>query len=523
MSTEAKVGLVFFLGLGLVLWFTIYVGDITFEQGQYAVRFPNVQGITIGSQVHYNGVKIGQVRRVVPVVSEAGRAMVEVYFDVEEERRHAVRINPDTRFTINQGFLGSSTLEIVTRGKGDMISQEVLQGREGEIPVTMSDVLHEIHAMVAENRANLSRGVAGLPEAIESFRTMSDQVRELVLTNRDRLRQAIVHISGMGKAIKELVEANKDKVAAAIARIEGMSTQVEEVIKENRADVRSTVARLPKTVENISGAAGSIRSMVEENRKDLAATMGQLAAFAPKLNAIGLDLKRITSQIASGRGTVGKLVMEDTLHDKATTAIDAVNQRMEEIEPMTAGIGQLKFYIGGYGGINTDTGALLGTIYLRIEPKPWKFYEAGATYRGAPDDREVTEEDPEDLNIDINIMLGWRFFPVDEYQQYRVSVKGGLIEGAVGGQVDMPVWRDRLFAHAMIRDRHNEYDRDDRRYEAGSGPYARATLEWRVWRRVSIHAGGDDLFNEPAPFLAVSAELLDNDIRNLVTAAGIIP
>ena len=72
MPVEAKVGLVFFLGLGLVLWFTVYVGDFSAAEGEFNVRFVNVQGIAAGSNVQFNGVKIGKVRKVQPVLSSAG-------------------------------------------------------------------------------------------------------------------------------------------------------------------------------------------------------------------------------------------------------------------------------------------------------------------------------------------------------------------------------------------------------------------------------------------------------------------
>ena len=102
---------------------------------------------------------------------------------------------------------------------------------------------------------------------------------------------------------------------------------------------------------------------------------------------IGIDidvLLCLTGQIAAGKGTLGKLVFEDTLHEKAVLAADNFNQRMEEIKPITSGFTTLKFIGGLEAGINTESGVTDTYAYLRIEPRPWKFYQSGVSYRTAP-------------------------------------------------------------------------------------------------------------------------------------------
>ena len=522
MSLEVKVGLMFLIGLIGTLWFTIYVGDFSLEQGQYTVRFRNVQGLGGGSNIHYNGVRVGRVRRVEPGIDATGRSEVRVHFDIEPQFREAVLINDDTRYAISQGMLGASTLVIISSGAGQVIRQELLD-RMGDEPVTMSDVMQQINDLIAENRANLKQTIDALPKAAERFTAMSEEIRVMVAENRQRISDAIDQLGGMGRSIREVIAENREALGQAVTRFRDMASQIEELVKENRPDLRRAVAGLPDTVTRIEGAAGQIEDMVRENRPQIKLTIDHLAELSPRLNEIGLDIRAITDQIASGRGTIGRLVMEDTMHDKATEAIDSFGQRMEEIQPLTAGISQLKFYIGLRGGMNTDTEALTGTAYLRIEPKPWKFYEAGVGYRTAPHGRDTKDEDPDDFNIDFNLMFGWRFFPDDEQQLYRLTVKGGLIEGTFGGQIDVPLWRDRLTLQTMIRNRHTRFDPDDRRHEEGSGPMIRATVSCRLWRRVGVYVGADDLVDSPAVFVGLSAEMLDNDIRNLVTAAGILP
>ena len=71
------------------------------------------------------------------------------------------------------------------------------------------------------------------------------------------------------------------------------------------------------------------------------------------------------------------------------------------------------------------------------------------------------------------------------------------------------------------RQKHNTRDLDDRRYERGSMLW-RGTVSWRVWERISLTAGVDD-FEFPGPWFGLSGEILDNDLRNMVTAASLSP
>jgi hypothetical protein len=68
VNSEVKVGILFFLGLGLLLWFTIFTTQIGQTKGAYAVRFPRVTRLKEGDGVTYNGVRVGTVTEVAPVL-----------------------------------------------------------------------------------------------------------------------------------------------------------------------------------------------------------------------------------------------------------------------------------------------------------------------------------------------------------------------------------------------------------------------------------------------------------------------
>ena len=159
--------------------------------------------------------------------------------------------------------------------------------------------------------------------------------------------------------------------------------------------------------------------------------------------------------------------------------------------------------------------------YLRIEPKPWKFYEGGVSYRTSPSDRVEAKDDPNKLNFDINLLFGWRFFPDDEAQRYGVSVAAGLIETKIGGYVEFPVVGD-FNVRVMGRFKDNQRNVDDRRYEDGDF-LLRATLGYRIWKRIYLNVGVNDLIDHPGLWGGIRVDLLDNDLRNLTSVSAISP
>ena len=102
-----------------------------------------------------------------------------------------------------------------------------------------------------------------------------------------------------------------------------------------------------------------------------------------------------------------------------------------------------------------------------------------------------------------------------------MTVEGGF-EGKLGGRLWIPLWSNDLQWVTLLRGKHNEFEENDRRYEDG-GVMLRSWLRYNVWRGISITAGANDIIDEPGFFVGAQAELLDDDIRNLLTVFRLTP
>ncbi|MBA3698823.1 MAG: MCE family protein [Planctomycetes bacterium] len=520
MNSEIKVGILFFIGLGLLLWFTIFVTQIGSSRGEYAIRFPRVEKLKEGDQVTYNGVRIGTISEVAPILGPDGNPMVRINFTVQPDRQPMVLIDGNSRFSITQGLLGGSAMDISSRS-GRPITPEALNQHIGQEPVGIDEVFASVKSLIDENRQNIKETIVTAKIALDSFGKASDEIKGLVADNRKQVGDAITNFSLMSERIAKLVEDNRESIAATVTRFEEMSKQIRDLVEENRVAIKKAADKLPEFVDNVAAAAKTIDETVTENREDLRKTVANLADATAKFDRVGDNLDVITTQIAAGKGTIGKLVFEDTLHDKAVNAVDSFSDRLEEVKPVTSGFSDFKFYLAAAGGSNADSGVTTYGAYLRLEPKPWKYYEAGVSYRTEPEDRDPLAEDQDKLNIDFTLLLGWRFFPDDESQKYRLSVGLGLIETKLGGVIEVPVIGD-LSLRVMARAKDNEREVNDRRYEEGD-VLVRGVATYRLWKRVYLQAGADDIVDKPGFWGGIRIEILDNDLRNLSAVSAISP
>ena len=106
-------------------------------------------------------------------------------------------------------------------------------------------------------------------------------------------------------------------------------------------------------------------------------------------------------------------------------------------------------------------------------------------------------------------------------QRYRLTVAAGLIETKIGGYVEVPIFSD-FNVRVMGRFKDNKRNLDDRRYEQGDF-LLRATVGYRIWRRIYLNAGVDDAIDNPGFWGGIRVDLLDNDLRNLSAASALSP
>lgn len=154
---EAKVGIFVFIGLVILVYFVMHIGDIHFLTSGYDLKvyFGFANGIKVNAPVRVAGVDAGEVRSIkVDFDPEIQKTRVKIIFWI----RHGTEIPRDSRVMINTlGILGEKYLEILpgTDYANLLKKNDILTGED---PVSMEEL------------GNLGRRIATkLEETIDSL------------------------------------------------------------------------------------------------------------------------------------------------------------------------------------------------------------------------------------------------------------------------------------------------------------------------------------------------------------------
>lgn len=188
-KVEARVGIFVFIGLVILVYFVIHIGDIRLFSTSYNLKvfFGFANGIKVNAPVRVAGVDAGEVKRInIFFDPQNKKTRVEITFWVKKD----TQIPRDSQVMINTlGLLGEKYLEIIPGSSyADLFKDgDILLGED---PVSMEEI------------GNLGRRIATkLEESIESInKVLKDE--ELRLS----LKQAIGNLNQISQEMNVILD-----------------------------------------------------------------------------------------------------------------------------------------------------------------------------------------------------------------------------------------------------------------------------------------------------------------------------
>lgn len=323
-----RAGLFVAGGLVLAGIVVLFIGKQTqlFEkQVVFRTYFPNVQGLTDQSPVWLGGLEVGQVVAI-SFPEEAPDKGIEVRFRVSQQYANRVREDSVVRLS-SLGVLGEKAVDITL---GNPQSPHVADGG-----VLRSDASGDLNALLtaAGQVLNDSRAISGaLRTAVETYadpklaqdvsaslhslRTLLEEVEK-----GDGVLHALIYDKEAGKQVRGLL-ANASQAAQ---RVEGAVGHVEALLAEVRQGNGTAHALIYGTegaqaLTELGAAAGQLAGLIEDAKASPNGAVHQLVygdarGMFSDLGSAAADLKKITSTIANGEGTVGGLISDPTIYE----------------------------------------------------------------------------------------------------------------------------------------------------------------------------------------------------------------
>jgi phospholipid/cholesterol/gamma-HCH transport system substrate-binding protein len=446
--------------------------------------FDSVVGLDDKAAVRVAGVRVG---RVDGIRLEKRKARVTLLID-----RKLVLTKGAEAEVANQGLLGDKFIELSPGPEGGtpLAEGDVLPGHT---PISFDQAMAKIESIGTTIEGALG-GIGGgegggISKLVESLQQTSDELRGLIAENR----------STLGTTVR-----NFERFSADLAD------------------------NLPRITEKLDRLLGEVDAVVAENRGNLSDSLQNVKQLTSTLQRSVDNLNSITDKIASGEGTIGKLVNSDQAHEELLNALGSVEKGVTTLSDTLGHVQKLKLDIGMEGYYLSESKDARSAVRLDLMPRG---DDSSRLYRfelvGDPRGRlfektdTVTVTQPDGTtgtttttrltrDQQRNKFSALAGIPFDTR---RGHLWAGLIENTGGLQIDYGVVPNRFWLALDAFDFSRELDLD---------PHLRVTARWFPWRGVFFQAGYDDplVRDFRSPFVGAGIRWSDDDLKYLL---GSIP
>lgn len=456
MTQAIKVGIFMTVALAIAAVFIWRIEDINpFARGQRRVDavFDSVAGLDDKAAVRVAGVRVG---RVDGIGLEGGRARVTLLIEQPLDLTEGARAK-----IANMGLLGDKYVELIP-------------GPPGAPPLAEGVVL------AGETPVSFDEAMAKLDDIGSSIQRVTGS-----LTGEGADETPVGRLLGSLEAtadeIRLLVEMNREQISGTVRNFE---------------DFSGTLAReLPVLAERLEALVAQISEVVAENRGQLAGSLSNIEEVTAGLKTSVANFNQISGKIASGEGTIGKLVASDEAHSELMSTLDSIEGGVGTLTDTLGRVQKLKLDLGLEGYYLTDQSESHSTFSLDLDPGTGsnRLYRIGLVDAPAGEKRTkiqtITTTNPdgttevrtvetftrEDTAV-LSALLGFRL-------DRDVRLWGGLIEEDFGVQVEYPFLQRRLWLDLQAFDFDRENDRN---------PHLRFLTRYYVHPNLYLMGGYDD-------------------------------
>jgi len=478
MNQAVKVGLFMAVVLAILGYLIMQVEHIRLfgpEGQRVEAAFDSVAGLDNQAAVRIAGVRIG---RVDGIRLDGQRAVVSLLLE------EPVELTAGTTAAIaNMGLLGDKyvVLELGPAGGPTIPEGTILAG---ETPVGFDDAmakLNELGDSIQGAVGSLSGGDgdSALSRLITNLELTSAEIRSLVATNRTQVTATVDNFSRFSAALAEELPKLTRQIESVLAQVDGVVGENRENLRESLASVREASAGLKTSVDN---------------------------------------LNTISTKIADGDGTIGKLVNSDEAHDSMVAALGSVEAGADTLTETLGRVRDLKLDVGFNSYYLEELEDTRTAFSLDLQPNDSRFYHVAfvddprgrtraetRTITTTFDDGTTETETVREVKVEEKITISAQF----GFRLGDANLRAGLFESTGGAAIDYGVFDQRLWLTLEAFDFSREDDLD---------PRARFTTRWNLNENAYLLGGYDDFLvdGQESVFFGAGFTWNDDDLKYLL-------
>ncbi len=274
---ELLVGILTIVAIVVLVVGMLWFKNVDLSKGEklYQIDFAQVEGLRAGDKVQVRGIRMGEVK---------GLTMLAA----------AVRVE----ISLDESVLLTETA-VVTLGEKGIVGEVVI-----EIDPGVGQVVDEGHIFRGRTTGTIAAMTDAAGAALEEMLIMTKQVTVLV-----------DEIKTQGKVVETLASANSS------------FKKFNEFIDEDRED-------FSQALDNLVVATEGLRTMVESERMEgvidnAANAFSKADSMVTTLNTAAERLDRILIKIDDDQGSLGRLLNDPLLYDRADSTMASVKRLVD--------------------------------------------------------------------------------------------------------------------------------------------------------------------------------------------------
>ncbi|MEZ5811435.1 MAG: MlaD family protein [Rhizobiaceae bacterium] len=354
---------------GFVYW-TARIGD-TGQTTTLRIRIPgSAAGLSRGSFVLFNGVRVGDVNRVYIDVSNPSVAIADATIDM------LTPITKSTRGSVGiVGLTGTTNVEL--RG-GDPREENILTAaaEAGTVPEIVVEpsvvtnilesatslmdrangVLDGLEKFVQDAREPLTETLRNTEKFSEALAENSDNIDDFLASAgrlADTLTQVTDPLENTLKAAEELLQKiDSEKVGAILANVDEFTGKLNtaaddiDVVMDNFRSASDSIAGLS---DRANGALGKVEEILGNvDGKTVQTAITNISEASDSAKTVADDISKVTGKFAERAEEVDKIIADiGTLSDRLSKASERIEGVMNGVDAAVASIADFSDKAGG--------------------------------------------------------------------------------------------------------------------------------------------------------------------------------
>ena len=278
-QTQLKVGIFTIVVIAaLIIGYLWLTSSLNLRaQQDLRVSFPDVMGLEIGDKIVYRGMEIGRVKEVI----NRGESILVV-----GKIARGLKVPQGSSFIVSDSSLmGGKALSIIPGEGPGMLPLSGIQ--TGSSPAGIMTVVSKASAAVDE--------VTRLLADLRKENGLLDRGTKMM----DSATQTVQNVD-------QLAAGLKSELTRTIDQVDRLTAQVNAAVSDNRENLDTLLETGPQAMHKLSG------------------TLDSLQVLSTKLH-LALD------GIKQGKGSAGKLISTDELHDKLLSSVGSLDSLITDV------------------------------------------------------------------------------------------------------------------------------------------------------------------------------------------------